>query len=453
MAVLLIAVLAFFQAAGPAEELESLVSKGQQMLSERRFEEALQHFSTLKETAAKDSRLYFFAGLALAGLGQADEAMAEIRRAIELDPGQLEYSLGLANIQAGQGDGPGALETLQAFAGPQIEQLEARELWLLADLYYRLQQFSEARRCLDRYLEVSPPDPRFYFLYAEVCLKSGEFRTAADYFQRVVDSSEEKGAGYYGLGMALAAQQRFEESGDAFQKALEFSPGNPEYRCELATVHLALERPGQALETLAPIAPQADRYPRVHFLLAESYKRMGDSSKAQHHLSRYQSARERRGGPSRGAGVEDQLTEADRLLSGNRVDDARRRYLQVLDLDANNWRAHFRLAGIYLSSGMFNDAFQHLARMEEIDPQAFELKYLMASYWLETGNLPRALSYAEQARDLRPDEPDSHNLLGNIYFSMGEMEKALTEYKAALDLAPDRQDIRLNYEAAARRQQ
>jgi tetratricopeptide (TPR) repeat protein len=292
---------------------------------------------------------------------------------------------------------------------------------------------------LERYSEISPPEARLHFRLAQVYLKTSDWDLAADNFQKTIGTTAEQGPSFFGIGLARFSQKQYAAANEALTKALELDPKNPDYICLLAATLLAQNDPEQAIDLLDRLADQANKYPRVHYLYAQAYQMTGDQQKAKEHAQGFQLAQASRT-PSGAAPdqLESVLSEAQSLLARNQIDQARRKFMDALEIDKTNWIAHSSLTRIYISSGFFNYALQHLTEMQKLSPEAFEFQYLMGSYWFERGDLVQSREYAEQAKLTQPDNADVHNLLGNIYLSLDDRKKAAEEYRIALELAPDR---------------
>jgi len=255
----LLLLLLLGQSQDPATDLEQRIQAGQQLLNERKYELALEHFGLLKEEMPEESQAYFYSGMALADSNRIQEAFPEFQRAIELEPDRLEYSLVYGELLARTGQSAEAKAILKLFEDQaRIDRLEPREVWLLSDLLYRLQDFENARRALERYSEISPPEARLHFRLAQVYLKTSDWDLAADNFQKTIGTTTEQGPSFFGIGLARFSQKRYAEANEALTKAVELDPKNPDYICLLAATLLAQNAPEQAIDLLDRLADQAN---------------------------------------------------------------------------------------------------------------------------------------------------------------------------------------------------
>ena len=106
----------------------------------------------------------FYSGMALAEAGRLSAAALELDEAVRLDSQRPEYLIFHANLFARlkqKTRAEDALATLQKQGAE--ERLESSWLWMLSDVYYRLERFHDALRTLDRLEQRNPDDPRTGF--------------------------------------------------------------------------------------------------------------------------------------------------------------------------------------------------------------------------------------------------------------------------------------------------
>ena len=128
-------------------QAQDCVEQGKEYLQEARIADALASFDGCKQADQEDAAAYFYTGIALAAEGNLVEAVIELEKAAELDPDEVEYALGFADILSGVGQWAAAEEVLGLFdQEDKIDQLETAQLWLLSDLYYRAEKFEQAGR-------------------------------------------------------------------------------------------------------------------------------------------------------------------------------------------------------------------------------------------------------------------------------------------------------------------
>jgi tetratricopeptide (TPR) repeat protein len=151
---------------------------------------------------------------ALAG-GEYERALDQLRRAVELEPG------------------------------------EPAGLVLLAWAHLRLGGTREARALLAEALRLDPASPLGLTVLAAADLADGGHQEAIDTLSSVLRDGGDRTANLYArlhLGRACAAAGRYDEGAAALRRALEMAPNFTEAWWELGLLHEAERRPELALE-------------------------------------------------------------------------------------------------------------------------------------------------------------------------------------------------------------
>ncbi len=428
-----------------AAQEQDWISRGQELIRGKQLTEALQLFDRVKQQDPADSRPFFYSGVALLEAGRLRQAGAEFRGALALDPERPEYVLLYAETLQRLGLKDSANTTLAPLEDPaRWEALDAGELWLLGDLYLRVDRLEESLRALRLFQQSHPADPRVALRRGEIQLRQGDYAEAEASYREAAGTAAGASA-RYGLGLALWKQGRLEEALQELRRALELQPDNREVQYHLGMVALDLDQPEDALRYLEPLEAVGEQYPFVYSALARAYRRAGNVERSRALFERFQQTQVREYDADAArkradAGVSRALEE----LQQGRVTQARGLFEEVLADHPGHWVAHKYLARIYLDSRQWGSAFSHLQFMEGARPEDFDTHSLLAEYWYARRQYPRAQGHAERAKALRPGDPDLRNLLGNVYLALDLRSEALAEYQAAVRLAPERADFQRN---------
>lgn len=436
------------------DQAQEWLTKGNQLIAEGHFSEAVAVFSRYKQMAPEDPRPYFFSGVALTQAGHLSAAAAELDEAVRLEPNKPEYNLFHANVLTRLGHQTLASEALVVFEENEVvNQMPTAWLWLLSDTYYRLGKNDDALRVLELLSKRNPEDPRNDLNRGQVYIAKGNYDRARKFVEQSIEKKPADNAlAYFELGKILHQQNKMTSAKKAFLEAVHQDGTNPEYLFQLGLECLALGELEEAIKYLERAEASAPDFPKIYYGLGRAYQKKGDRAKAETYLKKFQeiSSAQRR--------KEDQSRRAERLirrgeeeLDQRNTAKARSLFEQALQADPDNWDAHGYLAEMFLASGAWQLARQHLVRMEEMDPESAVGNYLMATYWYQRKEFERAHDYAERVKSARPGNAKLRNLLGNIYIELGQEKNALEEYEAAVRLAPDRTDYQLNLQTLKRR--
>lgn len=423
-----------------APQLESSLEQGLKLLSQGRFPEAIRLFHQCKQTNPQDARPYFYAGLALMEAGRVSAAALELDEAVRLDPQRLEALVLQANLFARLKQKAPAEEAL-ARLQKQVatERLEASWLWMLSDVYYRLERFNEALRVLDLLEKRNPNDPRLDLNRGQAYTIQSQFEQAQEAFQTSITKHPTNALAHFELGKLLHLRNALPAAKTALREAVRLEQNNPQYRQKLGAVCLALREVDEAIVHLERAAALDPHSSQAFYSLSQAYQRKGERAKAAGLMKQFQELKQRE---ERREEVERTLARGERMLDEGKEAEAQTALEQVVQADPQNWTAHGYLAEMWLTTGNGEKAWPHLAKMEELDAESVVGNYLLARYWAGRKEFQRARGYAEKVKLARPAHAALRYLLGQIYLGLEQREQALSEFAEAVRLAPERADFR-----------
>jgi tetratricopeptide (TPR) repeat protein len=317
--------------------------------------------ATQLEPASAD--LHSALGAALWRTGHADEATAEFQSALDRDKGNAtsHFYIGRAQLMAGHVDD--AIEHLQASIERSPEDIEVN--FELFAAYRAKHDWEQAAMQLRLLRAVLPPDHPGG-MYAEGLLQED-------------------------LGNLVSAVERF-------QQALTKNPSLDRVRQELGITQCKLERWRDAAETLAPlVSPQSKSFPAAYFY-ALALNNLG------------------------------KIQEAERAVS------------HALVLDSGSADAQTLYATILSRRGANADAAQVLSRVTSADPGNFDAQFALGRVLYAMRDLPGAVSAFQAAVGLRPQDAEARFFLATVLEVNGEKGPAIAAYRDLVRVAPN--DVR-----------
>ncbi len=431
-------------------QTEKDLDEGRKLLAEGHFTEAVAAFNRHKQIAPADARAYFYSGLALAEAGRPGDAALELGEAVRLDPQHPQYRVLQASVLARLKQSQPANDTLSLLATSNAaERLDAEWLWLLSDVYYRLERFDDALRTLDLLEKRAPDDPRLDLNRGQAHAVKADYDLARKYFQTSTARFPGDALAHFELGKLLYQLNEMEAAKKPLVEAVRLDAKNPQYLHKLGQVSIALDQPDEAIRVLDRAVAHAAELPKIYYALGQAWRRKGNREKAAEFMNRFKQARQaqenREGQESE---VSRLLAKGERMLDEGNPKAAQGFFEQAAQEDPANWTAHAYLAEAALDAGNPQRAHPHLVRMEEIDPASVVGNYLMARHWFARKEFEKARGYAEKVKQARPAHAELRNLLGNIYLELGQKENAVRELEEAVRLAPQRADFRENLRRA-----
>jgi len=223
-----------------------LLTNGQRHLAAGRVQEASDAFSAvLTENPDSIPGLLASARLAL-GKGEAERALSQVRRAIELAPGDaapyLDHGLVLARINRL----PEAIAAYERALSidPNLPDAQSN----LATLLFQTGRTQEGTALLQRTATAFPGRPDIQQNLANVLLMTGQDEAAAAVLRNAIAVSPTHAGVRHLLGVVLTFQGKIEESVATFRTSLELDPGKVDVHTGLAIALWELKQYREAMD-------------------------------------------------------------------------------------------------------------------------------------------------------------------------------------------------------------
>jgi tetratricopeptide (TPR) repeat protein len=335
------------------------------------------------------AQAHYLLGVALALSEEPSAARNELARALELDAGLLDAKR------------------------------------VLAQLHYRLQEWSYTVERGREFLTEQPEDDAIRIIVAQSLIRLGRIDEAQAELARV--PAEQRGADVlYAMGRIQGAKQDFDAARELLLQAEAARPGEP----EILEALLALDRREQRLDEsrarIAAAIEARDDDPRLYLVQAQLalIEGRGDDAEAS-----YQRAIQL--APSALAPYEGL---ARYYAARDRLDDTARVYERALEANPDNAQIHHYLGVLYELSGEHERAIERYEDAIRHGPDLGEAKNNLAYLYADSGeNLDRALDLAQEAKALMPDNPSVADTLGWVLFKRGVPSAAIPYLKEAED--------------------
>ena len=369
----------------------------------------------------------------LASENRWPEALAELRRAVTLDP-QTDYLrlvLARAYLHSDQADQ--AIDTLDALLERAPDQLEGREL--LGDIYRYQQNYSAAAQQYRHALSLAPQRQPLQLRLALTLAKQGQIANAISVLKGLLESHPDAQGARLALARLYVENQQQEQALAAYRGLLTAVPGQQAAALEYGKMLEAQDAAAAQqhyLRTL-DVAPQAAQ---VRRRLAQLYLRQQQPQAALEQLQR----------------VRQQFPANQELIQ----------QIALLNLDLEHWAAaesayRALLAGhaakpelsFYLAMALAgqNKDSEAIAELEKIDPPnplfgdaQLQLAYLQN----RAGQLVNAVATLEQARAQGIEQPELYYYLTAFLGDLDQYQRARMIAEEAVERYP--QDSRLLYQ-------
>jgi tetratricopeptide (TPR) repeat protein len=261
----------------------------------------------------------------LGRLGQTADAMAAIRKAIELEPDHAPNQMRLGSLMSQLGDLDAAARALREAIRLDL-RCDPHYRSLLANLLRRAGKFAEARPVIDDGLAC---DPYFSNLYTELghaCERAGDDAAAEAAFAKAVDLAQDFAPSRIAFAQFLSRHGRTEDAIAMARTAVELDPGNAGIHALCADIfQMSGDLPGAVSAVRAAIALEPK------------------NARLKHRLSQF-------------------------LAQGGYVDDAIAAVRDAIALDSANARWHSHLGHLLFRGGDLHGAKDALNAALALDP-------------------------------------------------------------------------------------
>lgn len=253
--------------------------------NEEDFKEAVKVLGEAVKIRPRYALAYQALGTAYEKHGNADEALANYKKAAECDPKDPRYVSDMADVYFFIKNNDDAAIGLHKQA-LSLKPDYAMSYWKLGVIYFHKKDYAEAVKQL---LDAIKYDPKFLQAYLDVATiyrLQKDYAAAVKYLMDAIAIEPTSAVAYRQMGMVY--QERADADGALanFQRAVEYEPQNPVNYTNMAAVYSELRHDDEAAVKQLLKAIQVDpKYVDAYSSLAEIYKRRKDYAEAARQLT------------------------------------------------------------------------------------------------------------------------------------------------------------------------
>ena len=408
----------------------------------------------------------FHRGLTLESQSRWAAAIASYQQALELSPGNVDYSCALANAYVKSGNVNLALTTLQPLTAAQAD---SALLWYTLGVVYSHRQetpaaieafqqalrlnprnddarkllalslidasrFQDAEPLANDLIARSPNDSEYRYLRASIYRGEGRFQAAAVDLRKAALRKPDDFDIEYNLGFCLAHLGQNSEAEAYLEKALAIHPDSAAAKFQLMNVCRSLGKTDRARKLADEL--QAEKAATVKHDLGNSFGAKANelmvAGKYPEAIGQYRLA------------LREDPTNAETFynlsLAQHQTGDLageRSSLLRALELNPRLAPVHDALGAISLRQGHEAEARHEFERGLDLDPQCASCKVHLATILLKAGEAARGNELLRQAVEDDPESEDAHRNYGMALASAGFMEEARAQLMKAVSLNPN----------------
>jgi len=367
---------------------------GFNQFNERHYAEAERELKRALALDPSDPFTHYY--LAILYLATSRDALAveQLPASTTLLANDPESRFQMAKACLNTGHGPAALQLIQSLAQTQITPSEEYELAvLLSEKHF----YPEAAK---RFEYVAAADPNSWAAQYDLAIaeiNAGQPDKAIPILQSVAQQQAAPSSVFSFLGSAYESTNQLPQALDAYQKAVQADPQNPDHYLDYTRLLMDLDRTDEATRIIEQ-------------------------------------------GISETASTEDPYALDLRLgvlrLKQARFDDARTAINQAIALHPDLVVGYVALAQSFMQQGSDDKAIEPLLKGRATLPQDATLEYYVGLISLRLGKVAEAETALNNSVRLRPDMVESHYQIGKLYTETDRISQARTEFECVIGLAP-----------------
>lgn len=309
-------------------------------------------------------------------VGQIDQALLELTRAVQINPTLAEARTNLGNIYLQKGQVEQALrEYRQAL---NILPNDPKTLNNLGNAYLQRNELQSAAQSYLKALDLDPTMTDAHRNLAHVYRRQGRTEKAFEHLRIAVELAPQDAENYLALGRLYLEQKNLPAAQETLSKALFYNPSLTAARIELGNVYLEMKRTDWAIEEFSAALQNND--------VLSVYAWFGLAS-AYHQEKQYE--------------------------------EAENAYRQVLARDPQNTAALQNLGNVLMDTGQIDEAVSVYQQAVQISPNSGLYSNLAVAF-LRQKDYKKALTNYQQAVRLEPNSAAAHHGLAVCYYYLND---------------------------------
>jgi protein O-GlcNAc transferase len=368
-------------------------------------------------------------GAVLVQQGENGKAIPELKRALELKPGDRSAEINLAMAYEQSGEHAKSLSLFRALdRNPLPENAAILYIRALAATH----QIEHARERAESALAANPESPVLHDTLGSLEAQRQNWNVAVPQFREAIRLDGKSAEAYLHLGLALRMQQQSAEGLQALAAAAELAPQSALTHLELGKALLANGDDPRAVSVLQEALRLDPSSREARYQLGLALQAAGEEQRA---IPLFQ---EVVAGDPHNAQALTNLALA--LVQLGKAKEAVPLYLRALKENPADPLIHQDLGVAYLQESNLDDAIAEFREGLRVAPDAYELHYDLGLALKLKDNLDAATVELENAARLNPNSPDPPFTLGILNMQRGHFEDAAQELRTALRLRPENGD-------------
>ncbi len=416
------------------ESVESLLTRA--VLAERdgRLEEAARSYREVEALLPSVAAIPFNLSLVLVQEGKLTEALAEIEKAIALDPAEAPFHLLHGRILRALESPERAIEALEEAVRLAPDSRDG--FFEIADLHQSRRELEPAALWLRRYLALHPDDlEALYFLGTVLSYGSGTEEARRVLGDVVASDPKHARAWFRKAHVEAQKPETMPSAVESYRRSLELENEKAYVWYEYGSLLDKLGRSAEAIPAFERALALDPELSAASYALGNALSRTGRTEEARAHLERFKNARdEEERADAEAKRALSAFARGRKLLEENHLDEAISAFLEMTELNPRAHQGYAFLAKAHFSRKETPVAIAYVRRAIQLSPGTVEYPFLLSLFLKDRGDGPGALDALSTALSLEPENPTLHNARGVLLEDLGDLEGAARELERAVAL-------------------
>jgi tetratricopeptide (TPR) repeat protein len=416
------------------ESVESLLTRA--VLAERdgRLEEAARSYREVGALLPRVAAIPFNLALVLVREGKLTEALAEIEKAIALDPGEAPFHLIHGRILRALENPERAFEALEEAVRRAPDSRDG--YFEIADLHQSRRELEPAALWLRRYLALHPGDLEALYFLGTVLSYGSETEEARRVLGEVLASDPKHARAWFRKAHVEAQKPETMPSAvESFRRSLELDDGEAYVWYEYGSLLDKLGRSAEAIPAFERALALDPELPAASYALGNALSRTGRTEEARAYLERFKNARdEEERADAEAKRALSAFAHGRWLLEENHLEEAILAFQEMTELNPRAHQGYAFLAKAHFSRKETAVAIAYVRRAIALSPGTVEYPFLLSLFLKERGDGQGALEALSAAFSLDPESPTLYNARGVLLEELGDLEGAARELERAVAL-------------------
>jgi len=426
--VLLVSAMMLSACDSPEESAENHLQKGKELLDKGEYDKAILELKTSAQGSDQRSETYYYMAL-LDEKNKNFKSMREnLKKALELEPNNIDARQKLGKVSLFFGDLENALEQANFILQSMPSSEEAK--LLRATVFIRQKENGAASEIIESVLSVNPKNIDALALKTAQAFENNKLDEALKLIETVI-GIDEKNLPLRMLRIKIFAKQsNYDAVIEEYKTLINFYPDAENFKLGLASIYSMTDKLQSAEMLLREIIDKkSDKVESkiilLEFLNAKSKERVSDE---------YQSMLAGMEGNSKGM-----LELSKWMLVSGYIDAAEKGLEKIVAIEKNNsigLTAQTILAEVNINKKQYDQAEAAISAILNQNSEFLEANLLKAQLLLINNKVDDAIDLLNKVVWTKNDSDNAFMLLGQAYTLKKDRKQADKNYKQALELNP-----------------